>query len=99
MTATQRAVRLRVSALTPLVLREWGFAAPEGGKLDTGAQFYTNVWRPMADGCSPTVDRLGRLRRGRTARAVAGLEDLVPHGLRPSHKVWLDELRHPRIAA
>jgi integrase len=32
-------------------------------------------------------------------RAVAGVENLVPHGLRHSHKVWLDEGEHPRVAA
>jgi hypothetical protein len=31
-------------------------------------------------------------------KAVAGIEDIVPHGLRHSMKVWLDELKHPRVA-
>ena len=31
-------------------------------------------------------------------RPVRGVAGLVPHGLRHSHKVWLDELDLPRVA-
>ncbi|MFG2747255.1 hypothetical protein ACGFY0_45395, partial [Streptomyces chartreusis] len=41
-------------------------------------------------------------RRGRPEQmalpAVKGVEDMVPHGTRHGHKVWLDEAGHPRVA-
>jgi integrase len=75
----------------------WVFPAPRGGKMDTSAQFYKNTWRRIVDGNPPP---LGQQRRDRLPhmQAVAGVENLVPHGARHSMKVWLDELRHPRVA-
>lgn len=77
---------------------EWVFTAPKGGKLYTSASFYTQLWRPWVDGREQAVDRLGRKGRLPAVKAVAGVENLVPHGLRHSHKVWLDEGKHPRVA-
>jgi len=78
--------------------KEWVFTAPKGGKLYTSASFYTQMWRLYVDGREQAVDRLGRKGRLPAVRAVAGVEGLVPHGLRHSHKVWLDEGKHPRVA-
>jgi len=77
---------------------EWVFPAPKGGKLLTGTEFYADVWRRWVDGHKAVPDRLGRPSRLPDMRAVAGIENIVPHGLRHSMKVWLDELRHPRVA-
>ncbi|MEV5347119.1 tyrosine-type recombinase/integrase [Streptomyces achromogenes] len=76
---------------------EWVFTAPMGGKLNT-TSFYEEVWRLWVDGHKAMPDRLGRPSRLPDLRAVAGIEGLVPHGLRHSMKVWLDELKHPRAA-
>ncbi len=76
---------------------EWVFTAPKGGKLNT-TSFYEEVWRLWVDGHKAVPDRLGRPSRLPDLKAVAGIEGLVPHGLRHSMKVWLDELRHPRVA-
>jgi integrase len=77
---------------------EWVFPSKRGRKMDTGAQFYANIWRRFVDGHEARPDRLGRPSRLPDMRAVAGIENLVPHGLRHSMKVWLDELKHPRVA-
>ncbi|MFK4801745.1 tyrosine-type recombinase/integrase [Streptomyces sp. MPA0124] len=77
---------------------EWVFPAPKGGKMHTGTWFYAAVWRRWVDGHVPEADPLGRAARLPEMRAVAGIEGLVPHGLRHSMKVWLDELKHPRVA-
>lgn len=76
---------------------EWVFRAPKGGKLNT-TSFYEEVWRLWADGHEAVSDRLGRPSRLPDLKAVAGIQGIVPHGLRHSMKVWLDELRHPRVA-
>ncbi|MFR9796564.1 tyrosine-type recombinase/integrase [Streptomyces sp. MS06] len=76
----------------------WVFPSPTGRKMDTGAYFYADVWRRFVDGHSAEPDRLGRPSRLPDMMAVAGIENLVPHGLRHSMKVWLDELKHPRVA-
>ena len=76
---------------------EWVFTGPKGGKLNTTA-FYEEVWRLWVDGHKAVPDRLGRPSRLPDLRAVAGIEGMVPHGLRHSMKVWLDELKHPRVA-
>lgn len=76
----------------------WVFPAPLGGKMDTGAQFYTTTWRRIVDGYAAGPQRDGRPSRLPQMQAVAGVEDIVPHGARHSMKVWLDELRHPRAA-
>lgn len=77
---------------------EWVFPAPKGGKMHTGTWFYAAVWRRWVDGNKAAPDALGRPSRLPDMRAVAGIEGIVPHGLRHSMKVWLDELKHPRVA-
>jgi integrase len=76
---------------------EWVFPAPKGGKLNT-TSFYEEVWRLWVDGHEAVPDRLGRPSRLPDLKAVAGIQGIGPHGLRHSMKVWLDELRHPRVA-
>ncbi|MEU1273077.1 tyrosine-type recombinase/integrase [Streptomyces sp. NPDC005799] len=76
---------------------EWVFPAAKGGKQNT-TSFYGEVWRRWVDGHEAVPDSLGRPSRLPDMKAVAGIEGLVPHGLRHSMKVWLDELRHPRVA-
>ncbi|PAZ15602.1 hypothetical protein CLM62_12455 [Streptomyces sp. SA15] len=77
---------------------EWVFPAPKGGKMHTGTWFYAAVWRRWVDGHKAAPDPLGRPPRLPGMKAVAGIEGIVPHGLRHSMKVWLDELKHPRVA-
>jgi integrase len=77
---------------------EWVFPSATGRKMDTGAYFYADIWRRFVDGHKAVPDRLGRPSRMPDMKAVAGIENLVPHGLRHSMKVWLDELKHPRVA-
>lgn len=76
---------------------EWVFTAPKGGRLLRGGEWYANTWRPIVEGRAPLP-----VRRGAKARSgvhpVLGVEGLRPHGLRHSHKVWLDEDGHPRVA-
>jgi integrase len=76
---------------------EWVFTAPKGGRLLRGGDWYTDTWRPLVSGRAPRgVVRGARARVG--IRPVLGVEGLTPHGLRHSHKVWLDEGNHPRVA-
>lgn len=77
---------------------EWVFTTPRGNKMLLGHEFYSDAWRRWVDGWVHPEDR--RLRRTSCPpmRAVAGIENIVPHGLRHSMKVWLDEQRHPRVA-
>ncbi|MFI6491284.1 tyrosine-type recombinase/integrase [Streptomyces sp. NPDC050564] len=76
---------------------EWVFTAPKGGRLLRGGDWYTDTWQPMVSGRAPRgVVRGARERVG--VRPVVGVEGLTPHGLRHSHKVWLDEGNHPRVA-
>ncbi|MET9073944.1 site-specific integrase [Streptomyces sp. NPDC004232] len=76
---------------------EWVFTAPKGGRLLRGGDWYRDTWQPMVSGRAPRD-----VVRGAKARAgvlpVLGVEGLTPHGLRHSHKVWLDEGNHPRVA-
>ncbi|MFC8704166.1 tyrosine-type recombinase/integrase [Streptomyces anulatus] len=76
---------------------EFVFTAPKGGRLLIGGDFYSDTWRPMVDGRAPKP-----MVRGRRAlpgiRPVAGIEGMVPHGLRHGQKVLLDEAGHPRVA-
>lgn len=76
---------------------EWVFTAPKGGRLLRGGDWYAGPWRFMVEGRPerPSKPRVG-FRPG--VRPVLGVEGLVPHGLRHSHKVWLDEDGHPRVA-
>ncbi|MFB9590848.1 hypothetical protein [Streptomyces racemochromogenes] len=76
----------------------WVFTAARGGKLVPNASFYSDEWRVFVDGRPVVHDRLGRRSRLPDFPGVAGVENIVPHGLRHSHKVWLDEGRHPRVA-
>ncbi|MFE9286610.1 tyrosine-type recombinase/integrase [Streptomyces olivaceus] len=78
--------------------KEWVFPSPTGKKMDTGAYFYADIWRRWVDGHQAVPDRQGRPARLPGMQAVAGIRDIVPHGLRHSMKVWLDELKHPRVA-
>jgi integrase len=76
---------------------EWVFTAPKGGRLLRSGAWYSGPWRFMVEGRPerPSKPRVG-YRAG--VRPVLGVEGLVPHGLRHSHKVWLDEDGHPRVA-
>lgn len=76
---------------------EWVFTAPKGGRLLRGGEWYGNTWRPVVMGRAPRgVVRGAKARVG--LRPVLGVDGLTPHGLRHSHKVWLDEGNHPRVA-
>lgn len=76
---------------------EWVFTAPKGGRLLRGGDWYTETWQPVVSGRAPRgVVRGAKERKG--VRPVLGVEGLTPHGLRHSHKVWLDEGNHPRVA-
>lgn len=76
---------------------EWVFTAPKGGRLLRGGDWYTHTWQPAVSGRAPRgVVRGAKERAG--IRPVLGVEGLTPHGLRHSHKVWLDEGNHPRVA-
>jgi integrase len=76
---------------------EWVFTAAKGGRLLRAGDWYADTWGTMVAGRAPRgVIRGARARVG--ARPVLGVEGLTPHGLRHSHKVWLDEGSHPRVA-
>lgn len=76
---------------------EWVFTAPKGGRLLRAGDWYADTWHPMVRGRAPRgVVRGAKARAG--VRPVLGMEGLTPHGLRHSHKVWLDEGGHPRVA-
>lgn len=77
---------------------EWVFPAVKGGKMANDTWWYADVWRRWVDGHKAVPDGFGRPSRLPDMRAVAGIENIVPHGLRHSMKVWLDELKHPRVA-
>ena len=73
---------------------EWVFPSLEGSSLLTTG-FRTVYWYPIVSGAPA---RTGRYRR-REIPALEELEGLVPHGLRHTQKVWLDEDDIPRVAA
>jgi integrase len=76
---------------------EWVFTAPKGGRLLRGGDWYSQTWHPIVSGRAPRpVVRGAKARIG--VRPVLGVDGLTPHGLRHSHKVWLDEDGHPRVA-
>ncbi|MEU0847655.1 tyrosine-type recombinase/integrase [Streptomyces flaveolus] len=76
---------------------DWVFTAPKGGRLTRSGDWYADTWKPLVHGLAPRgVVRGAKARAG--ARPVLGVEGLTPHGLRHSHKVWLDEGGHPRVA-
>lgn len=76
---------------------EWVFTAPKGGRLLRGGDWYSGPWRSMVEG-RPV--RMSKPRVGYRAgvRSVLGVKGMVPHGLRHSHRVWLDEDGHPKVA-
>lgn len=76
---------------------EWVFTAPKGGRLLRGGDWYSGPWRFMVEGRAvrPSKPRVG-YRPG--TRPVLGVAGMVPHGLRHSHRVWLDEDGHPKVA-
>ncbi|MDT9688150.1 hypothetical protein Q5762_07240 [Streptomyces sp. P9(2023)] len=73
------------------------FASQRGKPLRVDDQFYGRFWNPIVKGQDAEPSR-----RGRPAQlalpAVEGVEEMVPHGTRHGHKVWLDEAGHPRVA-
>ncbi|WNI19115.1 tyrosine-type recombinase/integrase [Actinacidiphila sp. ITFR-21] len=77
---------------------QWVFPAPKGGKMLMGSEFYSDSWRRFVDGWEAPAGRRRLPSSCPPMRAVVGVEEIVPHGLRHSMKVWLDEQRHPRIA-
>jgi integrase len=77
---------------------EWVFTTPRGNKMLLGSEFYSDAWRRWVDGWEHPEGRALRVTSCPPMRAVAGIEGIVPHGLRHSMKVWLDEQRHPRVA-
>jgi len=76
---------------------EWVFTAPKGGRLLRGGDWYSGPWRFMVEGrpVRPSKPRVG-YRPG--THPVLGVAGIVPHGLRHSHRVWLDEDGHPKVA-
>ncbi|MFE2021346.1 LysM peptidoglycan-binding domain-containing protein [Streptomyces sp. NPDC059499] len=88
--------------LSELLAQEGGheylvFPSQRGKPLRVDDQFYGRFWHPIVEGQDAEP-----VRRGRKAQlalpAVQGVADMVPHGLRHGHKVWLDEQGHPRVA-
>ncbi|MDJ0342177.1 tyrosine-type recombinase/integrase [Streptomyces sp. H10-C2] len=76
---------------------EWVFSAPKGGRLIRGGEWYAETWRHMVNGRAPRpVVRGAKARTG--VPPVLGVAGLVPHGMRHSQKVWLDEGDLPRVA-
>ncbi|GGQ26426.1 tyrosine-type recombinase/integrase [Streptomyces mutabilis] len=73
------------------------FPSQRGRPLRVDDQSYGRFWKPILVGQDAEP-----IRRGRKATpalpAVDGLADMVPHGLRHGHEVWLDEQGHPRVA-
>lgn len=73
---------------------EWVFPAPMGKSL-LGTVFSTYYWQPALNGAP---ERTGRSPRPEI-HPVAGIEEMVPHGLRHGMKAWLDEDGvHSRVA-
>jgi integrase len=72
---------------------EWVFPAPMGKSM-LGSNFSTYYWQPALNGAPA---RTGRHPRPKVD-AVAGIEEMVPHGLRHGMKAWLDEDVHSRVA-
>lgn len=74
------------------------FTAPQGGEILCDSHWYRASWWPAVEGRAPIAASRGRQAKP-GVRPVSGVEGLEPHGLRHSHKVWLDEGGHPRVAA
>jgi len=73
------------------------FPSQRGRPLRVDDQFYGRFWKPILEGQDAEPVRRGR-RAQPALPAVDGLAEMVPHGLRHGHKVWLDEQGHPRVA-
>ncbi|MEV6121422.1 LysM peptidoglycan-binding domain-containing protein [Streptomyces sp. NPDC052077] len=73
------------------------FPSQRGRPLRVDDQFYGRFWTPILAGQKAEPARRGR-RAQSALPAVDGLAEMVPHGLRHGHKVWLDEQGHPRVA-
>ena len=73
------------------------FTAPKGGRLLIGGDFYAYNWQPAVNGRAPVPSSRGHKAQP-GIRPVAGVGGMTPHGLRHSHKVWLDEQNVPRVA-
>ncbi|OKK06451.1 hypothetical protein AMK26_10565 [Streptomyces sp. CB03234] len=73
------------------------FPSQRGKPLRVDDQFYGRFWQPILHGQKAEPKRRGR-RAQSALPAVEGVEDMVPHGTRHGHKVWLDEQGHPRVA-
>lgn len=76
---------------------EYVFTSITGKCLRVDDEFYGRFWHPVVDGAGAEPRRKGT--RGRPELpAVPGVAGMVPHGLRHSHKVWLDEDGLPAVA-
>lgn len=73
------------------------FPSQRGKPLRVDDQFYGRFWHPAVLGQGEEPSRKGR-RAQAAIPAVDGIAEMVPHGLRHGHKVWLDEQGHPRVA-
>lgn len=73
------------------------FPSQRGKPLRVDDQFYGRFWHPVLNGQDAEPKRRGRPAQ-KALPAVKGVEDMVPHGTRHGHKVWLDGQGHPRVA-
>lgn len=73
------------------------FPSQRGRPLRVDDQFYGRFWHPLLNGQDEEPKRRGRPAQ-KALPAVAGIGDMVPHGTRHGHKVWLDGQGHPRVA-
>lgn len=73
------------------------FPSQRGKPLRVDDQFYGRFWHPILRGRKAEPSRRGRPEQTALS-AVKGVEEMVPHGTRHGHKVWLDEQGHPRVA-
>jgi integrase len=76
---------------------EWVFSARKGGRLLRGGNWYGDTWHAMVGGRAPRPAR-PHVTYLPGVRPVLGVEGMPPHGTRHSHKVWLDEDGHPKVA-
>ncbi|MFF9200019.1 tyrosine-type recombinase/integrase [Streptomyces sp. NPDC014779] len=73
------------------------FPSQRGRPLRVDDQFYGRFWHPILQGQDAEPSRRGRPEQ-KALPAVKGVEEMVPHGTRHGHKVWLDGQGHPRVA-
>lgn len=73
------------------------FPSQRGKPLRVDDQFYGRFWHPIVEGQKAEPSRRGRKEQS-PLPAVEGIADMVPHGMRHGHKVWLDGQGHPRVA-